>query len=173
MDGIINTKAYDDFVKIHESHPEIKNLRIIKSDGSINDEICLKLALYIHNNGFNTHICDSGFVASGATDLFLSGHTRTKGLGTKVGVHSWAGFNEVATDYPVGHKSHQPYIKYYKSIGMSSEQAESFYYFTINSAKAEDMHWMSDEELKRYNIITSELISKTPKEDIKSSHLVK
>jgi hypothetical protein len=71
---------------------------------------------------------------------------------------SWAGEESggkkiSATDFPKGHKNHLPYIRYYTNVGFTQEQAETFYYFTINAASAESMHWMTKEEIKKYHIL--------------------
>ncbi|MDG2195217.1 MAG: hypothetical protein P8K77_10315 [Polaribacter sp.] len=76
---------------------------------------------------------DNGEIASGGVDFFIAGIQRTKGSNIKIGVHSWAGDNETATDFPVGHANHLPYINYYISVGFTKQQVESFYYFTINA----------------------------------------
>lgn len=59
-----------------------------------------------------------------------------------------------ATDFPVGHAYHLTYINYYVSVGFTQQQAEYFYYFTINAATAENVHWMTEAEITTYNIIT-------------------
>ncbi len=80
---------------------------------------------------------------------------RFRGINTKIGVHAWGGNGDTATDYPVGHKYHLPYIEYYKAVGFSQKQAEDFYYFTINAASAEGIHWMTEEEIKKYHMVTA------------------
>lgn len=154
LDGVINSSALDRFKNLHQEYPYIKKLKIINCDGSINDEINLELAQYIHQNGFDIHLEANGLIASGGTDLFLAGHQRTKGPGTKIGVHSWAGNSKTATDFPKEHKYHLPYIKYYTSVGFTQQAAEDFYYFTINAASADTIHWMTEEEIKRYGILS-------------------
>ena len=69
---------------------------------------------------------------------------------TQIGVHSWSGLIKQATDFPVGHKYHQPYISYYISVGFSKADSEKFYYFTINSAPSDSVHYMTDEEITEY-----------------------
>ncbi|MFD2568359.1 hypothetical protein [Pseudotenacibaculum haliotis] len=154
LDGVINSSALKQFKKVAESNPSIKTLHIVNCEGSINDEVNLQLAKYIYDKGFKIHLLDNGLIASGGTDLFLAGHQRTIGKNTKIGVHSWAGENEKATDFPKDHKYHQPYIEYYKSVGFTQKQAEDFYFFTIHSAPPEDVHFMTKEELETYNILT-------------------
>ncbi len=97
---------------------------------------------------------DNAEIASGGVDFFLAGVKRTRGKNTKIGVHSWGGDGESATDYPRGHANHLPYIKYYVLIGFTQKQAEDFYYFTIYAAPANGIHWMTEAEIKKYNMIT-------------------
>lgn len=97
---------------------------------------------------------DNGDIASGGVDFFLAGIQRIKGANSRIGVHSWTGDGEKATDFPEGHEYHLPYIDYYVSVGFTQQQAKDFYYSTINAAPASDIHWMTDEEIKRYKILT-------------------
>ena len=123
-------------------------------DGSVDDETCFLLMKHVHDLEINTHILDDGWVASGGSDLFFSGIHRTKGANTKIGVHAWSEGNNEATDYPVGHANHLPYIAAYVSIGFSQEKAEELYYFIINAASADDIHWMTDAEIEAYSILS-------------------
>ncbi len=154
LDGVINSSALIEFKKIAKQYPTIKMLEIVNCDGSINDDVNLELAAYIHNQGFDIHLLDNGLIASGGTDLFLAGKKRTIGEKTRIGVHSWAGRTEKATDFPKDHKYHKPYIAYYKSVGFTQQEAEDFYFFTINAAGPEDVHFMTSEELKKYKFLT-------------------
>ena len=113
----------------------------------------------MHQRGTNIHLLDDGLIASGGTDFFLAGARRTKGTNTRIGVHSWAGEDDdgnsvTATDFPEGHEYHLPYIEYYVSVGFSQQEAEDFYYFTINAASADDIHWMTDQEIAQYGLLT-------------------
>lgn len=97
---------------------------------------------------------ENGLIASGGVDFFLAGIQRTKGTNTKIGVHSWSDGNKDATAFPVGHANHLPYINYYVSVGFTQQEAEDFYYFTINAAPAEGIHWVTDAEISKYKILT-------------------
>ncbi len=154
MDGDIKTKTLTNFNKLQEKYPNIKTIKIKNCGGSLDDTANLKMSEKVHNSGINIHLMDNAEIASGGVDFFLAGIKRTRGNKTKIGVHSWGGDGESATDYPKGHKYHLPYIKYYKSVGMSQQQAEDFYYFTIYSAPANGIHWMTEAEIKKYNMIT-------------------
>lgn len=153
LDGAINSSAFDKFKALSEQYPQAKQIEIINCEGSINDDVNLKLAKYIHQNNFNIHLADNGLIASGGTDLFLAGHQRTIGENTKIGVHSWSGVLKTATDFPKGHEHHLPYIEYYQAVGFSQQEAEDFYYFTIHSAPANDIHWMTEEEIEKYRVL--------------------
>ena len=153
LDGVINSSAFKEFKELNIENPTIKTLEIVNCDGSINDEVNLELAAYVYQQGFNTHLNDNGLVASGGTDLFLAGRKRSLGKNTRIGVHSWGnGRKTQATDFPKGHKHHKPYIDYYTSVGFTQAAAEDFYFFTINAASADDIHWMTVEEIEKYNL---------------------
>ncbi|WP_430814778.1 hypothetical protein [Carboxylicivirga sp. RSCT41] len=150
LDGTINSKAFDDFKKVAQAHPDVKTIHIINCDGSINDDVNLSLSRYVYENDFNTVLKEGGMVASGGTDFFLAGNKRTLEKNVMLGVHSWSDGKKHATDFPRGHNNHMPYIAYYQSVGMSKQEAEEFYYFTINAAAHDDIHWMTEEELVKY-----------------------
>ena len=154
MDGTIGSLSLTNFNNLTTAFPNVNKINLKNCDGSSDDEINLQLSLKVHQKNINIHLMDNGEIASGGVDFFLSGIQRTKGSNTKIGVHSWAGDNETATDFPVGHANHLPYINYYVSIGFTQKQAEDFYYFTINAAPANSMHWMSDAEIIQYKVVT-------------------
>ena len=92
-------------------------------------------------------------IESGAVDFFLAGTTRTMDSGAKIGVHAWSDGSSSATEYAVGHQEHQIYIDYYASIGYSQEEAVNLYYFIINSAGPDDIHYLTEEEIESFNIL--------------------
>jgi hypothetical protein len=154
MDGTINRNSLENFNELVDNYPNVNQINIVNCDGSSDDEVNLQLSLKVHQMQINTHILDNGIIASGGTDFFLAGKDRTKGANTQIGVHSWSDGNNEATDFPNGHEFHLPYINYYQSIGFTQQQAEDFYYFTINAAPAESIHWMTTEEISQYGILT-------------------
>lgn len=155
MNGVIGSntpKHWDNFIA---ANPNTTKLILKDCPGSEDDEANLEAARKIRQQGVAIHLPADAVIASGAVDLFLAGTTRTRAAGSKIGVHSWSdGGNKEATDFPVGHSNHEPYIDYYKEMGFSQADAESFYYFTINAAKAADIHWMTDEEIEQYKLLT-------------------
>ena len=154
MEGVINSKSFDNFKKLMAKYPNVEKINIVNCDGSMDDETNLKLSKDVHTRKLAIHLLDDGLIASGGVDFYLAGIKRTKGNNTRVGVHSWGGDNVVATDFPKGHEYHLPYIEYYKSVGFTQQEAEDFYYFTIHAVGADDIHWMTDAELAQYKIVT-------------------
>ena len=155
MNGTIGSSALTDLNNLEAAFPNVNTINIKNCDGSSDDTVNLQLSLKIHQKGVNMHIMDNGDIASGGVDFFIAGIQRTKESNTRIGVHSWAGENAVATDFPTGHANHLPYINYYTAVGFTQQQAEDFYYFTINAAPADSIHWMTEEEISTYNILTN------------------
>ncbi len=155
MNGTISSSSLINFNKLYSKYPNVKTINIKNCDGSSDDEVNLKLSKRVHDLNMNIHLLDNAEIASGGVDFFLAGIKRTRANNTKIGVHSWAGDNVTATDFPVGHANHLPYINYYKSIGFADADAKAFYYFTINAAAANDIHWMTEEEIIKYKMLKS------------------
>ncbi len=154
LNGVINSSALRSFKTLCQIYPDIKKINIVNCDGSINDDVNLQLAAYVHEKGFNIHLMDNAEIASGGVDFFLAGIKRTCGDNTKIGVHSWSEGRLQATDLAEGHKYHQEYIDYYRTIGFTQQQAEDFYYFTIYAAPPEEVHWMTEKEILYFKLIT-------------------
>ena len=155
MNGTIGSKTPDHWENYFKAFPETNRIIMGVCPGSEDDEANLKAAREIRKDGISIHLPSSGLIASGAVDLFLAGVNRTRESGGQLGVHSWSdGSGTEATDFPVGHANHQPYIEYYMEMGFGRADAESFYYFTINAALAADIHWMTDAEIAQYKLLT-------------------
>ena len=153
MDGTINKNSKECFDDLIKQYPNITTINIVNCDGSSDDEVNLQLSKEVHSRGINTHLLDDASIASGGVDFFLAGIKRTRDNNTKIGVHSWSDGNNSATDFSVGHSNHLPYIDYYKSVGFTQQEAEDFYYFTINAAPASSIHWMTDTEIIQYKML--------------------
>jgi hypothetical protein len=155
MDGVINQNSLKNFNTLYKKFPSITKVEIKECEGSMDDETNLQLSKRVNDLNIDTHLQDNGLIASGGVDFFLAGIKRTKGINVTVGVHSWSDGGSIqATDFPVGHSNHLPYINYYVSIGFTQQLAEDFYYFTINAAIASDIHNMTEAELQTYNVFT-------------------
>lgn len=153
MNGTIGNSTLDDFEEMIEDYPNLNTINIKEVPGSEDDETNLKVSKKVYDRNMSLHILENGYVASGGTDFFLAGNSRSIGNNTMIGVHSWSDGTNEATSFPLGHENHQPYIDYYISIGFSQNEAEDFYYFTINAAPADDIHWMTDTEIEEFKIL--------------------
>ncbi|PIE51051.1 MAG: hypothetical protein CSA38_00105 [Flavobacteriales bacterium] len=153
MNGDIRTRTLADFNQLIAKFPNIEKINIKNCGGSLDDETNLQLSLKVHQKGIEIHLMDNAEIASGGVDFFVAGVRRTKGANTKIGVHAWGGDGDSATDYPVGHANHLSYINYYVAVGFTQQQAEDFYYFTINAAPANGIHWMTEAEIAQYHLI--------------------
>jgi hypothetical protein len=119
--------------------------------GSMDDEINLLASMEIRNRGINTHIPSDGMVASGGSDMFLAGVKRTIAPGARIGVHSWSdGSGKAALDYPSDHQAHDIYLDYYNAIGITTD----FYWYTLEAAPADSIHWMTTAEMTLYGVLT-------------------
>ena len=83
--------------------------------------------------------------------FFVAGNRRSIEAGAKIGVHAWSDGTQSATNFPRGSSEHQPYIDYYASMGLPDP--EGFYFFTINAAPPEGIHYMTSEEINRYGLV--------------------
>ena len=152
MNGTIGSRTNRHFNKLLKNYPNIKWIELGNCPGSRNDEVNLKVAKKMHDLGLNTRVFSNSQIASGAVDLFLAGNVRDIQSGAKIGVHSWAGGGKTPTELSIDDPAHNLYIDFYQSIGMSENAASEFYFFTIESAEASDIHWMTKDEIERYNM---------------------
>lgn len=155
MNGEIKSRTLQDFNNMLSGHPGIKLINMREVPGSNDDEINFQVGVKLRQNGINTHILDNGLIASGGVDLFLAGVERTRGTNTQIGVHSWSdGNGNEATDFPVDSSEHFANIQYYVNVGHAQEWARDFYFYTINAASADNIHWMTAAEITQYGLIT-------------------
>lgn len=155
INGEIKSRTLEDFNTMLEEFPNINLLQFEDAPGSNDDEINFQVGVLLHQNGISTHLLDNAEVASGGVDLFLAGINRTRGNNTNLGVHSWSDSDgNEATDFPNNSEEHTANIEYYENIGYIPQWANDFYFFTINAAPADDIHWMTEDEIIQYSIIS-------------------
>lgn len=149
--GEIDGTSLDVFEDLIENHPEIRTLVLQHIGGSVDDEANVEFSRVIRDMGFTTVVPSDGLVASGGTDLFLAGTKRIIETGACVGVHSWAAEDFTATDLSRASSEHSRYLDYYEDIDIAPE----FYWFTIEAAPADEMHWMTSHEIDQYGLSTA------------------
>ena len=148
--GVVNGASERETVALLNGAPGVRTAVLTMVPGSADDETNVALGRRLRDAGMTTYLPARGLVASGGTDLFLSGSRRIVEPGARVGVHSWSSpfgdGNEIPRDDPV----HRLYLDYYRDMGIP----EAFYWFTLEAAPPEDIHWMSEAEMARYRIAT-------------------
>jgi len=152
MSGVIGASTPGRVLELALEHPEVDVIVMREVPGSIDDESNLRAAALVRRLGLATHVPADGEVASGGTDFFLAGARRTAEPGALFGVHSWGGFGEEGADVPRDDPEHDKYLEYYRAMGIDEE----FYWYTLEAAGADDIHWMTPEELERYGFFTGD-----------------
>ena len=150
MRGNITGDTPGEMLRLIFEHPEIRTIELVYVPGSLDDESCMRAIRYARAHGFDTEISSGGMVASGGTDFLLAGVNRSCEPGGMVGVHSWSWMGDDGNELPRDHEEHQAYLEFYRDMGIGEE----FYWFTLEAADADDIHWMTQKELQQYGCIT-------------------
>lgn len=148
--GEIDSNSLDLFEDLMAKHPGIDILVLANIGGSVDDEANVEFARFVRELGLITRVPSNGLVASGGTDLFLAGVHRILEPGACIGVHSWAAEDFTATDLPRNDPEHDRYLRYYQDVKID----EAFYWFTLEAASANDMHWMTSKQVNRFGLTT-------------------
>jgi len=151
MRGVIYRNTFNDISDVLNKNPEVKTLVMIDVPGSIDDEINLLASQEIRKRNINTYIPKDGMVASGGTDMFIAGVERNAHFTAKFGVHSWSDGEKGGNQYPKDHPDHSLYLDYYAAMGVPS----NFYWYTLDAAPAEEIHWMTQSELFGYEVLNN------------------
>ena len=155
MNKEINSKTYNQFVRILEKNPQVDTLVEVNVPGSIDDDTMIRLGYYVRKKGLKTKLLPHSSIDSGGVDLYLAGVERIMEIapGGKIphiGVHSWGDGINQAKDYPKDapeHVNNCTYIE--KMLGR-----DDFYWYTIYAAPADGIHEMSLDEIKKYGLVT-------------------
>jgi hypothetical protein len=152
LNGATDEATPDQFRQMIKAYPAIKRIIMIDCPGTENDDANLEVARMIRKAGINTHVPADGSVRSGGVELFLAGMKRTYEKGAQFGVHSWIDedgmqASDVASDDPIN----AAYIGYYQEVGLPPQTARAFYDFT-NQTAFNDIHYMNEQELARFQI---------------------
>jgi hypothetical protein len=158
VNGVIDQRSLEGFGAAIKANPGIATLVLNAVPGSADDEANLQLARIVRDLRLETVVPSGGLVASGGTDLFLAGAERRIEPDACIGVHSWASAEGPGTDFPQDAPAHDPYLDYYEAIGIDP----AFYWFTLDAAPADGMHWMTAEERLRFAMATEAHTDEVP-----------
>lgn len=154
LTGVIDGRTLDSLQAALEENPGITTIRFVSVPGSADDEASLEeLASFIRGRGMTTVVPSNGMVASGGTDMVLMGKHRVIASGACIGVHSWASAvfgQNVGTGAELSRddEAHDLYLDFYDQMGIPQE----FYWYTLEVADADDIHWMSPAEINRFGL---------------------
>jgi hypothetical protein len=154
MNGTIGASTPFRVMELVFYHPEVETIVMVNVPGSLDDDSSLRASQIVRAHKLNTHLRSDGEVASGGTDFFQAGVNRTCERGAKFGIHSWSEFGAEGSDYPRDSEEHQMYLDYCDEMGIP----QAFYWYTLEVATADEIYWMTEEELDEYNMITSPII---------------
>lgn len=152
LNGETDSATPDQFRQMIKAYPGIKRISMIDCPGTENDDANLEVARMIRKAGISTHVPADGSVRSGGVELFLAGLKRTYEKGAQFGVHSWIDENGMqADDVSANDPINAAYINYYQEVGLAPQTARAFYAFT-NQTAFDSIHYMSEQELARFQI---------------------
>lgn len=150
VNGVLGKKAHKKFLNTLKKHPSIKTLVLQEVPGSISDEWNVKTCKEVRKRGINTYLESTSVIQSGGVDLYIAGVRRYSEQGSKIGVHSWSNLRKDGSTYPSEHEQHDIFVDYFNAI----DRDTSFYWFTLRAAPADGMHFMTNEEIGKYEIVT-------------------
>ncbi len=151
MSGTIGPSTPFRVMELILHNPEVNTIVIVDVPGSVDDDSSLRAARMIRSHGFRTHLPSHGMVSSGGTDFFQAGMERTCDRGAQFGIHSWSAFGMEGADLPRDDEEHEMYLDYCDEMGIP----RSFYWRSLHAASSDDMHWMTEEELIKYKMLTA------------------
>ncbi|MCH2143167.1 MAG: alpha/beta hydrolase fold domain-containing protein, partial [Phycisphaerales bacterium] len=147
--GTIDSSTPSRVMQLLIEHPDVDTIVLQDVPGSVDDESNLRAARLIRHHGLATHVPADGEIASGGVDLFLSGTHRSIEPGARLGVHSWGGVGEAGDALDRNDEAHDLYLEYGREMGIP----DAFYWFTIEAAPPDDIHWMTPEEIDQYQLV--------------------
>jgi len=153
--GRVGSQTFLRVREVMEQHPEVTTLVLADAPGSFNDHVNLETGRLIREAGWSTRIPADGLAASGGLDLFLAGVSRTVEPGGRLGVHSWCcDEGRSGAELPQDHPAHVLHSAY--AVDMLGAAGLDFYFFCLGAAPHDGIHWMEEEELERFGVVTED-----------------
>lgn len=154
LSGDLGTITYWQIKDLIKNYPTIKTIVMTQISGSINDAVNMHTGRIIRENGFTTKVLSNSDIASGGVDLFCAGKERIVEKGAKIGVHSWCCVNDLtAIEIPKDHPAHKYQLTYF-TMALGPNNGPAFYFYTLEASSFDNIHYMTDEEIKKWNIAT-------------------
>ncbi len=152
VEGTLGSVTFAQVEAIIAQRPDVDTLVMQHVPGSINDDVNVETGRMIRAAGWNTFVPADGEIASGGVDLFCAGVGRAIEPGAQLGVHSWSDGTMDGADYPPDDPAHASQLAYFTEM-LGDPLGPDFYWFTLSAAPADDIHWMTEEEIATYQLL--------------------
>ncbi|MDE2437098.1 MAG: alpha/beta hydrolase [Sphingomonadales bacterium] len=147
---VTDARSPAQFEAMLKAFPGITAIEMIECPGTEDDRANLRLGRMIHARGIITHVPAGGSVRSGGVELFLAGRERIADEGSEFAVHSWEDEDgREAKDYPADAPENRAYTDYYREMGMTAQQASTFYAMT-NSVPFASAKWLTAGDMRKW-----------------------
>ena len=155
LNGDLGSATFRQVRHLIDNHPEVDTIVMANVPGSVDDTINVETGRLIREAGYATVVATAGEVASGGVDLFAAGTRRTIEAGGRIGVHSWccAVNGRTASELPRDDPAHAPLVNYLTEM-LGAENGTEFYFFTLEAAPFDSIHFMTPEEIARFGLET-------------------
>ena len=148
--GVTDEDSPAAFGQMLRDFPGLATLAFIECPGTYDDRANLALGRMIRTAGLAAWVPVGGSVRSGAVELVLAGASLRIDDGAEFAVHAWLDEDgHEAGDYAADSTENRKYLAYYREMGMSPDQAASFYAMT-NSVPFEDARWLDGAEMRAW-----------------------
>ena len=150
LNGSIESETPAQFAAMLRAFPNIRRIDMIDCPGTGDDEANFAVAHMLRKAGISTNVPKGGSVRSGGVELFLAGVKRHADPDAEFAVHSWMDTDGMeADDFAENDPIHQPYLAFYREIGMTPEKAKAFYTMT-NSKNHDDALYLKSRDIAAY-----------------------
>lgn len=154
MSGVITASTATDLQDLLEAYPSTTRIDMGNVNSASSHEAAFAAARIVRSNQLNIHINNNSTIRKEATNFFLGGIKRTKGEDVQIGVSAWKDdLGLEATDYDFGDPAHLPWINFFVEMEYQYQLATDFYNFYIYAAEADDIYFLSDDQLNTFDII--------------------
>ncbi|MEM6988966.1 MAG: hypothetical protein AAF721_00670 [Myxococcota bacterium] len=153
LDGTLGSLTFAQVEAIVDERPAIDTLVVSDVPGSINDEVNVETGRMVRAAGWSTVVPADGVIASGGVDLFCAGAARSIEPGAQLGVHSWSDGTMDGADYPPRDPAHDAQLAYFTEM-LGAPTGPDFYWFTLQAAPADSIHWMTNREIETHQLVT-------------------
>lgn len=151
--GRTDAASYNDILAQLEQNPQIDTIILRHVAGTYHLGVNNRIAQLIRSRGIKTRLEKRSFVASGGVDLFLAGVERTMECGARLAVHSWRDERTgVTPDQLSSDPLERLMIDFHHSLGIGPD----YYPFTRNAAPHDKLYYLSQDDVRRFGLITSE-----------------